>query len=47
MILCVVLSVWVWNLVTDIEGATYTEGVFVLQKDEVVGSWRKLHNEEL
>jgi hypothetical protein len=41
-------------LVSDIKGGTYTEGVyrvlriiFGLNRDEVMGDWRKLHNEEL
>ena len=54
-ILLPVVFVWVWNLVTYIEGGTQT-GVFenrVLRRifgpkmDEVTGEWRKLHNEEL
>jgi len=38
--------VWVWNVVTHIEGGTLTEGGCE-QRDEVTGGWRKLQNEEL
>jgi hypothetical protein len=46
----------VWNLVSDVKGGTETEGaceyrvlrrIFGLNGGGVIGSWRKLHNEEL
>ena len=48
-------SVWVWNLVANIEGGTrlrvfenrVLRRVFGPKRDEVTGEWRKLHNEEL
>jgi hypothetical protein len=44
---------WVWNLVSKSKGGTWIKGVyqggriFEPMSDEVTGSWRKLHNEEL
>jgi hypothetical protein len=38
------------NLVSDINGGTYNramERIFGPKGDEVIGGWRKLHNEEL
>jgi hypothetical protein len=42
------------NLVSDIKGRTQTDGVcgklrrtFGLKRDEVMGGWRKLQNEDL
>jgi hypothetical protein len=48
-------SVWVRNFISDIKGGTKTEDVGnrVLRRisepkrDEVIGGWRKVHNEEL
>jgi hypothetical protein len=42
------------NLVSDTKGGTQTEGdknrvlkrIFGPKRDEVIGGWRKLHNEE-
>jgi len=47
--------VWVWNLVSHIEGGTrlrvfesmVLRRIFGPKRDEVTGEWRKLHNEEL
>jgi hypothetical protein len=48
--------VWVWNLVSHIEGREHRlrdfknsllRMVFVLKEEEVTGGWRKLHNEQL
>jgi hypothetical protein len=35
--------VWVWNLISD----RVLRGIFGPKGDEVIGGWRKLHNEEL
>jgi hypothetical protein len=42
----------VQNLVSDIKGGAKTEGIwmlriFGLKRDELIGGWIKLHNEEL
>jgi hypothetical protein len=47
--------VWVWNLVSDITEEhrlrvfenRVLRRIFGPKRDEVVGGWRKLHNEEL
>jgi len=49
------LFLWVWNLVSHTKGRIQIEGVWEQgvrrisepEREEVVGEWRRLHNEEL